>query len=236
MYRYNNGVKTLISNIDNSDIKVYNDRSIVNGTDGNYIFKNECAISVIVSFWGIDAYASYSVISPTVNANYEVSVTDFCFNANGINVLNNVDYRFKSLNLNLKGNGTTILNETYYSSSIRQDISDYVYTFGQENIKISNTFNYQIPYYLITNNVSLSGCEIALIDASQVPNSSYTVNKTITIPSSIKQVYFLGVTNKKVVDLDIVVEYRFWYLWKRWYWKINAGVFQTLHNSLVNVS
>ncbi len=253
LYRYNNGVKTLISNLDNSDVKVYNDSSLVTGSDGNYIFKNECTISVIVSFWGIDAYASYSVISPTVNANYEVSTTDFCFNANGINVLNNVDYKFSSLNLNLKGNGTTILNETYYSSSIRQDMSDYawyqnlsmtveyIYTFGQENIIISNTFNYQIPYFLITNNVSLSGCEIALIDASKVPNSSYTVDKTITIPSSIRQVYFLGVTNKKVVDLDIVVAYRSTYLTINmkdfnYTFKSNGLYLKDIENSCLNVS
>ncbi len=79
LYRYNNGVKSLVSNVDNSDIKVYKNTTLISGTNGMYRFTENCTISVIVNFWGIEAHKTFNVKMPTVNARYEVSTNGFYF-------------------------------------------------------------------------------------------------------------------------------------------------------------
>lgn len=215
VYRYNNGVKSIVPNIGFNDIKVYKNDILINGNNGGYSFNEECAISVIVSFWGIEAHSSFNIKEPRINAGFDVSTSGFYFTANGLINFDNTDCEFSGLKLTLYGNGSMLFSQTYsyeYTSIEISDYSwyetltmkvDYTYDFGEDK-GVSETISYKLPYFMINSDIGLSNNEIALIDASQLSSSYYIINKTITIPNSIKQIYFLGTANKKIVDLDIV--------------------------------
>ena len=219
LYRYTNGTQFLVSDITSEDFTVYQgspNGTVVNSDNGVYAFNNTDKVYVTINFFGIQALSEYTVVKPKVEGRYEVTTSGLYFKTSTLNYSSN-EYAFENMKLTLIGNNATRFSTTYTYVISSRDITSYVwdkslsmkveftYSNGVNTVVFSDTFTYTVPYYQINNSISLGSNEIAIIDASLLTSNSYNANKTITIPSTMKQIFFLGVTNKKVVDLDIVV-------------------------------
>ena len=223
LYRYTEGVQYWVSDVTSDYFKATVGDLVgteIEGINGVFTVTSPENMVITVDYYGIYARTTYSVVVPNVDGRYEVTTSGLYFKPSTLNYSSN-EYEFENMTLTLiVNNNTTRFSAEYAYVISSKDITSYVldknlsmkveytYSNGVNSVVFSNTFNYTVPYYKMNSSFSLEGKEIAIIDASLLTNNSYTANKTITIPSTMKQIFFLGASNKKVVDLDIVVSDR----------------------------
>ena len=218
LYRCVGDTKTLVYNVPDSDIYVqgisYNTIRLVNGW---YRFAIPDRIIVTIYFWGIEAGASYVVVPPEIVIDVSDETGDLYFNSVGCE---NVDpeWQFESVTVIVIGTGATIYQETYFSSTISFNASDYIW---YKNIRVKFIYNYSYEgnefsiegiadYYVVsssieTENIDYGNNSIYMIEAySWMPSMA----QTIRIPASVKSIYFLGTSGYNFQYLDISAQPR----------------------------
>ena len=216
LYRVLNGKKTIVANVDESDIEVQDKaQRKISPVNGKYLFTDNGVITVSVHYWGITAQISYVVEEPQIDLSVSDTDGKVIFNAAAADV--GSAYLLKSVTLSLYANGAKVAEQKYYSSAVKFNADDYiwnknltlkaeyVYTYGDETLTIEDQTSYNVACGKINDTVSFGSNAVYLLDGTSFSGS---MTKTVTIPSTVKSVYFLGKNNLTVRYLDIKIQDR----------------------------
>ena len=217
LYRVLNGTKTVVSNVDESDIEVQNKaQQKLTPTNGKYVFTVSDLITVSVHYWGINAQVSYVVEEPQIDLTVADTDGSVVFNATGITNIGSA-YSLKNVTLTLYANGLKAAERKYYSSAVKFNADDYiwnknltvkaeyVYTYGEESLTVEDQASYNVAVGKINDTIAFGTNTVYLLDGTSFSGS---MNKTVTIPATIKSVYFLGKNNITVRYLDVKIQNR----------------------------
>lgn len=223
LYRYKNGVKSLVDDISSEDFYVFQggtNGTLMTGQGGTYLIPQTDRVTAVINYFGIHAESTYMVATPEVEGEYHIATDGFYFKTMPLDYSSN-EYSFKNVKLTLTSNNTVRFSSTYNYSTVSKDITEYVwdknlsmlveYTYfnsENESVVFSKVVSMNISSYNITGAFSFGAQSLVIVDASSFSGVSYSANKTITIPSTMKHIFFLGATNKKLYELDIYIESR----------------------------
>lgn len=220
LYRYTNGVKSIVDNISSDIYNVYQENSIkLESNNGIYTPVMLGLLTINIQFFGIETSTLFNVIEPAINGYYEATSSGLMFVLNKLDYSSTV-YNFVKVNVTLFGDNQTLLSSDYTSQNLRINITDYIiinnlnvtveftYSNGNENLIFTDDFEQNIDIFAINSSFTLDNKEIVFINASDQVITNYNINKTIYIPSETKYLFISGSANKTITNLDIVVKSR----------------------------
>lgn len=215
LYRCIENTKTVVNNISDSDIEIRNKaQNKVYPINGEYIFTEDDTITVSIHYWGITAQVSYVVEKPELDIIVTDTDGDLYFKSMGIEGIGS-EYELKKVTFTLMGNGSKVYQTEYFSSNINFNANSfiwyknltatfiYTYLYKETEFDVGNKAIYNVANCSInTQSISYGKNAIYLIDAGAL---NTTISKTIEIPESVKNVYFLGKEGKIIKFLNIKV-------------------------------
>ena len=213
LYRCIGNAKILVNSVADSDIVVKNSsQKKVSPVDGKYRFTTPDTITVSIDFWGIRAQASYVVENPEITVDVSDTTGDLYFKSIGIEGAGS-EYQLKNVTVTVTGGGANLYQATYSYSTISFNANDYIW---YKNIKVKFVYNYsheddelraegEATYNVPSFSTEAKNNAICMFDASS--GLSLAV-RTINIPASVKNIYFLGSEGSNIAYLDIVAQSR----------------------------
>ena len=169
-------------------------------------------IFVSVSFWGIKAGTSYVVVNPEITIDKQDETGDLYFKSSGIAGIGS-EYQLKNVTVTVTSGGANVYQKTYYTSTVNFNANDYIwyknikvkfvynYSYGDDELRAEGEATYNVPSF----STEAKNNAICMFDASS--GLSLAV-RTINIPASVKNIYFLGSEGSNIAYLDIVAQSR----------------------------